>query len=231
MITRMQIETWYQRLLDQLRSNGQYTDFLELKLKRSEAESFVLRVCKAHLRSPQVLSFVYSMAPPNSREHIKHNLFEELGNEKSNEPSHPELLKSLALSMGVKKVEWEKLETDAELVIRNKAMEPLMFGTLKETGLNVMLEVFAFEWMLAREANKIGTALKHYLELNANDLEWFFHHSEVDIAHAEQGLDTIMDAVHYYQIDDETAKTVAEITFRENIFLKRYFDLQIPFIL
>jgi pyrroloquinoline quinone (PQQ) biosynthesis protein C len=229
MITREQIEEWYQRLLEQLRSNELYADFINLKLMKSDAKRFTLRVCKAHLRSPQVLGFVFSITPPKSRNHIEHNLLEELGYEDEGEPSHPDLLKKLAFKMGVTTKEWDDIEAEAELVIRNKAIEPLMFGTLLESGLNVMLEVFAFEWMLAREANKMGRALQHYLELKPEDLEWFFHHSEVDIAHAEQGLDTLVDLLKYYQMDHEAAKTVAEITFRENIFLKRYFDLQIPF--
>lgn len=102
-----------------------------------------------------------------------------------------------------------------------------MFGTLVETGLSVMLEVFGFEWVLARESRKLGDALKHYLNLDAKSLEWFYHHSEVDIGHAEQGLDTLVDYATYYAIDPGAVRTIAEITFRDNIYLKRYFDLQV----
>jgi pyrroloquinoline quinone (PQQ) biosynthesis protein C len=63
--------------------------------------------------------------------------------------------------------------------------------------------------------------------LSRDDLAWFHHHAEVDIAHAQQGLDTLVDYTTYYGIDDESVRTIAEITFRDNIFLKRYFDLQV----
>ncbi len=231
MITRHDIEGWYKRLHEQFSSHATYKKFIGKTGSKPEAEAFVKRVCKAHLRSPQVLGFVYAVTSPKSRHHIEHNLLEELGHESPGDPSHPLLLKQLAKAMGVSDHTWTTYEDEAEQVLRNKTIEPIMFGTLMETGLNVMLEVFAFEWMLARESRHMGTALKHYLGLEEKDLEWFYHHSEVDIAHAEQGLDTLVDYLTYFKIDDETVRTVAEITFRENVFLKRYFDLQVEFML
>ena len=231
MITRDDIEGWYKRLHEQFRSHPAYQTFVDKSGTKPEAETFVKRVCKAHLRSPQVLGFVYAVTSPNSRHHIEHNLLEELGHESPGDPSHPLLLKQLAKAMGVSDHTWSTFEDEAEQVVKTKTLEPIMFGTLMETGLNVMLEVFAFEWMLARESRHMGTALKHYLSLEQKDLEWFYHHSEVDIAHAEQGLDTLVDYISYFKIDDDTVRTVAEITFRENVFLKRYFDLQVEFML
>jgi hypothetical protein len=231
MTSRKQFESWYAALHQQFIAHPAYVNFVEHRVSRNEALEIVRRVCKAHLRSPQILGFIFSVVPPGSRDHLEHNLLEELGREHEAEPSHPELLRRLGTAIGLSGDSWTELETNAEQVLRNKVVEPLMFGTLVETGLNVMLEVFAFEWVLARESRRIGEALQHTLSLNADVLEWFYHHSEVDIAHAEQGLDTLVDYVGYYQLEDEAVHTIAEITFRENIFLKRYFDLQVEFSL
>jgi len=228
---RRQFESWYAALHEQLVADPMYVAFVNRRAERADALRLVRLVCKAHLRSPQILGFLYAIVPPGSRESLEHNLLEELGREHEGEPSHPDLLRRLGAAIGLSASEWQQLESGAEQVLRNKAVEPLLFGTLVETGLNVMLEVFAFEWMLSRESRRIGESLKHYLELGEQDLEWFYHHSEVDIAHAEQGLDTLVDFTTYYSLDAETVRTIAEITFRENIFLKRYFDVQVEAVL
>lgn len=227
MIERETFEKWYKSLHEQLIDNPSYLNLIDCKSSREETIGFVKRICRAHLRSPQILGFLYAVSPPNSRLHVEHNLLEEMGYEHEGAPSHPDLLKRLGTAVGLSDSEWANLEQSAEQVIRNKGSEPLMFATLAESGLNVMLEVFSFEWVLARESRKIGVALQSILGLEKNDLEWFFHHSEVDIAHAEQGLDTLVDYVSYYELDNEAVEIIAEITFRDNVFLKRYFDLQV----
>lgn len=224
---RSQFEAWYRQLHAQLIQHSTYRSFVEHKGSRDEALQVVRQVCKAHLRSPQILSFLYAITPPKSRGHVEHNLLEELGHEHPGEPSHPELLRTLGAAIGLSQRQWAELEQAAEQVLRNKAVEPLLFGTLVENGLSVMLEVFAFEWMLARESRRMGDALAKALALSFESLTWFYHHSEVDIAHAEQGLDTLVDYVTYYGVEPETVQTIVEMTFRDNIFLKRYFDLQV----
>ncbi len=57
-------------------------------------------------------------------------------------------------------------------------------------------------------------------------LEWFTHHSEVDIRHAEQGLDDLDLFVGYYGVTHEDAITIVEMALRENVFIKRYFGEQ-----
>ena len=59
--------------------------------------------------------------------------------------------------------------------------------------------------------------------LPARALEWFTHHSEVDIRHAEQGLDDLEAYVRYYEFADDEALTIVEMTLRENVFARRYF--------
>jgi hypothetical protein len=227
MTTRSEFESWYAELHAQFVAHPAYAALVRHEAGRDAALHLVRLVCRTHLRSPQILGFLYAIVPPRSRESLEHNLLEELGREHESEPSHPELLRRLGMAVGLDAAQWRALEEGAEQVLRNKATEPLMFGTLVEIGFAVMLEVFAFEWMLARESRRIGDALRHQLGLSAQDLDWFYHHSEVDIGHAEQGLDALVDYTTHYRLDPETVRTIAEITFRENIFLKRYFDLQV----
>jgi pyrroloquinoline quinone (PQQ) biosynthesis protein C len=94
---------------------------------------------------------------------------------------------------------------------------------MKELGLSVLMETVAFEWMLSRMASRIARALSDHRRLPRQSLEWFHHHSEVDRRHAEEGLDSVAAYAHFYEIDREDAGTILELTFRENVFIKRYF--------
>ena len=47
----------------------------------------------------------------------------------------------------------------------------------------------------------------------------------MDIRHAEEGLDSVVDYVSYYEMDADELETILDITFRENIFIKRYFGV------
>lgn len=218
-------ESWYTRLYQQFKEHNTYQQFLHLSDGRSEAITLIENVCRSHLCSPKILAFLYSITSPNSEKHIQENLLEEIGLQ-DGEPSHPELLRQLGYATGLIGAKWQAVEEGAELVLKNKIAEPLMFGSIKETGFNIMLEVFAFEWFLSRESSNLGRLLKKYLRLSDSDLTWFFHHSEVDISHAEEGLKTLDNYVQYYEFDKDTIINIGEITFRENIYLKRYFDIQ-----
>ena len=64
--------------------------------------------------------------------------------------------------------------------------------------------------------------------LPAGALEWFTHHSEVDILHAEQGLTDLEAYVRYHELGDDEALTIVEMTLRENVFSRRYFRDFVP---
>jgi pyrroloquinoline quinone (PQQ) biosynthesis protein C len=49
------------------------------------------------------------------------------------------------------------------------------------------------------------------------------HHSEVDLRHAQEALDTIEDYARYHGLDDDDAEALADATLRENVYLRRYF--------
>ncbi|MBD2259492.1 iron-containing redox enzyme family protein [Pseudanabaena sp. FACHB-2040] len=187
-----------------------------------EYDAFIFNLCQTHLKSPQILAFLYAVAPPQAAPQIKHNLLEELGLDEV-AICHPDLLYQLATAAGFDRDRQTRLAEAAQAQIRQLCTDPLLFGTMQELGLSVLLEVTCFEWMLSRLASRIGHALAAYRGLPPASLAWFDHHSEVDIRHAEEGLDSVEQYLAYYEIEAEDLETILDITFRENIFIKRYF--------
>lgn len=183
---------------------------------------FLADLCKAHIQSPKILAFLYSVAPPQSSEHVKHNLLEELGLEEAEE-SHPQILANTMKAAGFDDAALARLEQEAQDDVRRMCTDPFLYGTLKEFGLHILLEVSSFEWMLSRLASRMGNFLVKHQRMKQADLLWFFYHSEKDIQHAEEALDTIVDYVNYYGFSSEELDSILGIAFRENVFLRRYF--------
>ena len=189
---------------------------------RQEYDAFIGNVIATHLNSPQYLAFLYSVAPPAARERLEHNMLEELGLEEETGDSHPDLLRKLADGAGLTS-QLAKFEQQAEERLREVASTRLLYGTLKEAGLSTMCEINAFEYMLSRVSGSMATALEKHRKLDSDALKWFTHHSVVDVQHAEEGFQSIDDFVAYYEFSDEDAKTIAEMSLRENTYIKRYF--------
>lgn len=185
-------------------------------------DHFIANICQTHLKSPQILAFLYSAAPPNVAPHIQHNMLEELGLDEEG-VSHPSLLHKLAAEAGFTEAMTQQLENGFQAELKELMSQPFLFGTLKEFGLSVLLEVTCFEWMLSRLASRIAKALEQYHNLSVESLSWFYHHSEVDIRHAEEGLNSVVNYVEYYGFEKDDLEAIIDITFRENIFIKRYF--------
>lgn len=194
---------------------------------REEYDAFIANLIRAHLRSPQVVAFLYALAPPDAGEHMLHNLLEELGIEEESGVAHPLMLHDLAEAAGLSPVLAE-LDRMAAEDLRTVAAEPLLYGTLKEVGLAALCEVVAFELMLSRVASRIERALETHRGLVPEALGWFHHHSEVDIAHAEQGLEHIEHYIRYYALSDDDAQGIIEMVLQENVFIKRYFNQVSP---
>jgi pyrroloquinoline quinone (PQQ) biosynthesis protein C len=89
--------------------------------------------------------------------------------------------------------------------------------------LAALAEVISFEYMLSRVSSRIARALTRHRGLSGETLRWFTHHSEVDLQHAEQGLDDLDAYIRYYEFADDDAMTIVEMALRENVFIKRYF--------
>jgi pyrroloquinoline quinone (PQQ) biosynthesis protein C len=219
---RARVEALYAAQTDELTAHPSFQALEAGTADRAAYDRFLANVVRAHLRSPKIVAFLFALAPPASTDDLLHNLLEELGVEEEDGTSHPQLLRGLIEGAGLA-AELPALERLAEGDLRNLVMEPLMYGTLKEVGLAALVEVIAFEWMLSRTASRIARALAAHRGLPPATLAWFTHHSEVDVGHAEQGLDAVREYAAYYAMDPEDAATIAEMAMRENVFVRRYF--------
>lgn len=204
---------------------GAYPRFVRLErgeATRDEALDLLRQLARTHLKSPRILAFLYAVAPPDDGDSVLHNLLEELGLEEEDGVSHPEMLKDVIRHAGLAD-ELPRLEALAREDVRKIVTDPLLYGTLRDVGYAALVETVAFEYMLSRMASRMAKALRSILGLSDAGLAWFTHHSEVDIRHAEEGLDTLVRFADHYEIPVEDAYTVAELTLRENVFVQRYF--------
>jgi pyrroloquinoline quinone (PQQ) biosynthesis protein C len=219
---RSMIESEYAKQSEGFAASRLFQSLEEGTATRADYDRFVANICKSHLKSPHILAFLYALAPPASIDKLKHNMLEELGLDEEG-ISHPGLLLELAEAAGFDEQQRMELDSLAQDELRRMCSDPILYGTLKEVGLSVLLETTCFEWMLSRLASRIARFLKEHRALSAHSLNWFTHHSEVDIRHAEEGLDAVVEYVQFYEIDPSDLQSILELTFRENVFIKRYF--------
>jgi hypothetical protein len=222
MSIRALVESEYARQTEEFAASRHFQALENGTVAQQTYDEFVAGVCRNHLRSPQILAFLYAVAPPLVADRIKHNMLEEMGLD-SEGISHPGLLIQLAECAGFDQGARGELERLAQEELRRICSDPILYGTLKEVGLGVLLETTCFEWMLSRLASRIGRFLNEHRKLPMVGLTWFAHHSEVDIRHAEEGLDSVVEYVDYYEFAPDHFQSILELTFRENVFIKRYF--------
>jgi len=221
---RQFVEDLYQSHIDELTECADFQSLEQGAVGRDAYETFVSNVFETHQNSPHFLGFLYALVPPESVHRIEHNLLEELGLEEDHGLSHPELLLALLEGMGLQE-RVPELKKRARERLDEIILDPFLYGSLREVGLSALVEVVSFEYMLSRVSSRIGRFLESQCGLTTAQLEWFFHHSEVDIQHAEEGLDTIEDYIAYYDFDEHEARDVIETAMRENVFIKRYFGV------
>jgi hypothetical protein len=188
----------------------------------AEYRDLIANVARAHLNSPRILAFLFAVAPPAASRALASNMLEELGAEgpESGHPWHLEtLLERTELAASVR----AQVHEDSADLLHRFCADPFLFGSLRELGLSVLLEVSSFEWMLSRLARRMGEALERGLGLDREALSWFFLHAEADLVHAQEALETIEKYVAGYGFGDEELSTFLDLTFRENVFTSRYF--------
>jgi Iron-containing redox enzyme len=196
--------------------------FAGLEGGKADYDGFIENVARTHLKSPQLVAFLYALAPPPAAPDLRDNLLEELGRQAAAERPHPDLLEDLLTAAGLAH-RLPAVRAEAEDDLRRLVTEPLLYGTLRDVGLAALSEIVAFEFMLSRVAGRIAAALATHRGLSAHALEWFTHHSEVDIRHAEQGLENLVAYVGYYGIGDDEALGIIDTSLREDVFARRYF--------
>lgn len=187
-----------------------------------EYQDFVANVARAHLNSPRILAFLYAIAPPAASRALAGNMLEEMGTE-GPESGHPRHLETLLAGTGLAESVKARVHEDSADLIHRFCADPFLFGSLRELGLSVLLEVSSFEWMLSRLARRMGEALERGLKLDRDLLRWFFLHAEADLVHAQEALATIEAYVAGYGFGEDELTTFLDLTFRENVFLSRYF--------
>ena len=218
---RDRIESAFEEQVEQLARSAEFHALETGRATPGGYDAFVENVARAHLRSPQLLAFLYALAPPTAAPDLRHNLLEELGLEEESGRPHPDLLVDLLAGAGLGH-RLPLVERGADEDLRRIVVDPLLYGTLREVGLAALIQIVAFEFMLSRVAGRFARALATHRGLPAPALVWFTHHSEVDVGHAAQGLDDLEAYVRYYEFTDDEALTIVEMTLRENVFLRRY---------
>jgi hypothetical protein len=182
-------------------------------------DQFVADVVRTHLKATEYVAFLCALAAPATSESRLRNLLEEI--------HHPGLLRQLAVGAGLVD-RLPELEAQAADDIRRLVVEPVLYRTLGEVGLAAFCEVVAFEYMLSRLAGRIGAFLAMHRGLGPAALRWWTEHADVDIQHAAEGLEDLETYAHYYGLADEDGLAIAEMTLRENVFLRRYFRREAP---
>lgn len=217
------VETECARQTEELASSALFQALEKGSARSEDYDLFIEGVCRSHLKSPHILAFLFALAPPAVAETIKGNMLEEMGLETESALSHPSLLFELMTAAGFDEKRRARVELESVEELRRIISEPILFGTLRELGFGVLVETVAFEWMLSRVASRMAYALRDHRRLPSSALRWFHHHSEVDLRHAEEGLETVAAYARFYEIEQADAETILGLTFRENVFLKRYF--------
>ena len=186
----------------------------------ADYDRFVAAVVRTHLKATEYVAFLCALGVPESSESRLRNLLEEL--------HHPGLLRQMAAGAGLGD-RLPELEAQAADDIRRLVVEPVLYRTLGEVGLAAFCEVVAFEYMLARLAGRIAAFLAARRGLGPVTLRWWTEHAEVDVQHAAEGLADLEAYARYYGLANEDGLAIAQLTLRENVFLRRYFpDWPLP---
>ena len=218
---RTAVEEAFGRQVDDLTASPEFRALEEGRAAEEQYDAFIENVARAHLRSPQLLAFLYALAPPAAAADLRHNLLEEMGLDEPAGRPHPDLLVDLLAGAGLAD-RLSVVAARADEDLRRAVTEPLLYGSLREVGLAALAEIVAFEFMLSRVAGRFARALATHRGLPATALVWFTHHSEVDVGHAEQGLADLEAYARYYELGDDEALTIVEMALRENVFTRRY---------
>ncbi len=219
---RTHVKTAYERGIEVFASSLHFSRLESGDAPKEAYDALLLRVAESHLLSGHFVAFGFAIAPPKAAVTLQHNLEEELGTDGGT--AHPDLLVRLLRAAGLADLE-AQARRNAQLKLRDRVMEPLFYGSLREVGLAALVEIVAFEFMLSRLSSRFARMLRTHRSLGDVALEWFTHHAEVDAQHAEEGLDAIAEFVDYYELEIQEASDIVDSTLEENVYLKHYFGV------
>ena len=192
------------------------------QMSREEVRAFFRSFIVTHLNSVQILAFLFSMAPRGASDLVRENLLEEMGLEES-EKAHPDMLIDLAQGLGFSQQDVLRLSAEADEVRRNFSSSRVLYASLRDLGLSMLLETVAFESFLSRVSDRIAESLTTHYGLSDEAVQWFTLHGELDVRHAEEGRQTILGYASHYRFRHDEFEKIASKTFAENVVLNRYF--------
>jgi hypothetical protein len=184
-------------------------------------DEFVRRVALNHLKAPQVLAFLWAVSPPPVAPGIRLRMLEESGLEPDG-PDSPSRLERLLRAAGLGR-EVRELHVQAQEDLQRAITRPLRCRTLRDVGLAVLIEMAAFDYLLASIATRCLKFLQQYRGIGPDGLAWFGQQAEAGQARAEETLDQVAAYLAYYEIDPAEAQPVLDAVLRGNVFLERYF--------
>ena len=76
---RAGIEALFTQQVEDLTATEEFRALAAGRAAPEQYDAFIENVARAHLRSPQLLAFLYALAPPAAVDDLLHNLLEELG--------------------------------------------------------------------------------------------------------------------------------------------------------
>jgi hypothetical protein len=141
---RNEIEKLYLRAIEEFTACPDFKAMEAGAASKSDYDRLILNVVRAHLRSPQLLAFLFSVSPPQTYSNLLHNMLEELGIDEDSGVPHPTILRELADGAGLGS-KLSEVEARAAADIRQVMVDPLLYPSLREAGLAALVEVEAFE--------------------------------------------------------------------------------------
>jgi L-alanine-DL-glutamate epimerase-like enolase superfamily enzyme len=222
MISAKQISDAFDEATREFAATPSYLALIAGQAVQEEWRDFIGNVFRTHYLSSHIVALCFASLPSNAAALLQENLMEEMGRSETEKP-HSALLLELARGAGFSEHEIEGLIADAQRQIAIFCATKVPLPTLRELCLSVLLETMSFEFMLSRCSSQISTALAQSYGLSQKALQWFELHSEVDIRHAEEGLEVIQDYIRFHEIADSSFKQILRATCKGNIFSRHYF--------
>jgi hypothetical protein len=215
MNSRTHIQALFQHATDEFTGCNEFSALEAGSARRRDYDRFIVNFLRTHLRSQQLLAFLFSIAPPEASNLARQRIIDELG------PQGTSLLHKLADAASLSPLMVE-LEDQAVEDVRRIVVDPMLYPSLREVAFGALVEFEAFQYFLSRIGGRIAGALTRHRKLPPAAVMWFNRFSHINL---DQSFTMLEDYLAYYEITPGHAQTIAEVTLRENVFIKRYFGL------
>ncbi len=221
MITSERVRAVYEKATGEFIASAEFAALVGGRATPEFVREFARNVFRTHYLSAHIVALCFAALPSHAAALLKENLLEEMGRS-DDEPPHSALLLKLAEGTGCTPAEIDQLIADARRRVSEFCATRVPMATLREICLAVLIETLSFEFMLARCSGKIAAALASHYAIAKASLSWFELHSEVDIRHAEEGLNVVADYLAFHQISDASFEIIQRAALN-HVFTKHYF--------